>query len=116
MPCRGELGVRRVFHDIPCAGRPARIWWRQRTWSCPRSGCRAGTFAETLAETLEDLSAPQARLTRRAIWWTIGQLAREHAPLAGWPRRLGGDWHPVGRGPPPRLADLAGDESEFAGV
>ena len=102
----------RVLHDIPCAGTPVRLRWRQRTWSCPDAGCPAGTFTELLPS----LVAPRGRLTVRAIWWAIGQLRTEHATIAGLARQLGTDWHTVWRSVRPRLVDLAADESRFAGV
>ncbi len=32
--------------DTPCFGRPVRLRWRKRTWSCPEGACDVGSFTE----------------------------------------------------------------------
>ena len=47
-----------VLIDTPCFGRPVRLHWRKRTWSCPEPACAVGTFTERA----EDVAAPRALL------------------------------------------------------
>ena len=78
--------------DAPAMGRPVRIRWRKRRWACPDPGCPVATFVEQD----ERLAALRSSLTRRACWWAIEQLRREHASVNGVRRQLGTGWHCVG--------------------
>lgn len=98
--------------DSPSFGRPARLRWRKRTWSCPEPSCPVGTFSEQD----ERVARPRALLTTRACWWAIGQLRREHASVAGIARQLGTTWRTVWRAIKPRLEAMDADESRFDGV
>lgn len=98
--------------DTPCFGRPVRLRWRKRTWSCPDSDCPVGTFTEQA----EQVAAPRALLTARSCWWAIGQLRREHASISGLARQLGTTWRTVWRSIEPLLQKMAGDESRFEAV
>ncbi|MBC9955552.1 ISL3 family transposase [Yimella sp. cx-51] len=119
MGCRA-CGVVAVSHgrriheliDAPSFGRPVRIRWRKRTWSCPEPACPIGVFTEQD----EQVAAPRALLTARACWWAITQLRREHASIAGLARQLGTTWRTVWRAVKPLLAAMAADEDRFAGV
>ena len=71
-----------VVIDTPCFGRPVRLRWRKRTWSCPEPACDVGTFTERA----DDVAAPRALLSTRARWWAVRQLRREHASVAGLAR------------------------------
>jgi len=50
--------------DAPCFGRPVRVLWRKRTWSCAEPGCPVGT----VTEQDDGVAAPRALLTVRACW------------------------------------------------
>jgi transposase len=86
--------------DAPCFGRPVRLRWHKRTWTCPDPGCPMGTFTEQD----EQVAAPRALLTARACRWAIEQIRREHASVAGLARRLGTTWRTVWRAIRPLLA------------
>ena len=116
-PVCGVVAVshgRRVHEvvDTPCFGRPVRLRWRKRTWSCPEGACDVGSFTEQ--DT--DVAAPRSKISTRATWWAIGQLRREHASVAGLARQLGITWRPLWVWIRPKLAAMAEDESRFAGV
>ncbi len=98
--------------DTPCFGRPVRLRWRKRTWSCPEPACSVGTFTEQV----EEVAAPRALLSTRARWWAVRQLRREHASVAGLARQLGTSWRTVWRSVKPLLEAMADDETRFDGV
>ena len=105
---------RRDVHlvDAPCFGRAVRLVWRKRTWRCVESQCPGGSFTEQD----EALAGPRALLSRRACWWAVGQLRREHASIAGLARALGTTWNTVWRAIAPLLEAMAADPDRFAGV
>jgi transposase len=43
----------------------------------------------SFTERDDDLAPPRALLSRRACWWAINQLRREHASIAGLAHQLG---------------------------
>jgi len=98
--------------DAPSFGRPVRVVWRKRTWSCPESGCPVGVFTERW----DTVAPPRALFTTRARWWAVGQLRREHASVSGLARQLGTSWRTVWRAVRPLLEAMAADETRFAGV
>jgi len=98
--------------DTPAFGRPVRVLWRKRTWTCTEHACPVGTFTEQD----EQLAQPRALLTTRACWWAVRQLRREHASVAGIARQLGTTWRTVWRSIAPLLEAMAADESRFDGV
>jgi transposase len=106
----GRRTVRLV--DTPCFGRPVEVVWRKRTWRCAEPACGAGVFTEQD----ENLAPPRALLTRRACWWAIGQLRREHASVQGLARQLGTAWRTVWSSVEPLLETLASAETRFDGV
>ena len=101
-----------VLVDVPCFGRPVRLVWRKRTWRCAETLCPGRSFTEQH----DDLARPRALLSTRACWWAISQLRHEHASVAGLARQLGTTWRTVWRAIEPLLAEMAADESRFAGV
>lgn len=107
---RGRRLVRLV--DSPCFGRPVELWWRKRTWRCEEPDCPTGTFTEQD----ESVAKPRALLTRRACWWAITQLRREHASVAGLARQLGTTWRTLWKAIRPLLQTMADDETRFDGV
>ncbi|MGE9808155.1 ISL3 family transposase [Janibacter sp. G1551] len=98
--------------DAPCFDRPVKLVWRKRTWRCEESACSTRVFTEQDP----DVAAPRALLTRRACWWAINQIRREHASIRGIARQLGTTWNTVWTSIEPLLQDMADDESRFAGV
>lgn len=98
--------------DAPCFGRPVRVVWRKRTWTCPEPRCPTGTFTEQD----QDVAAPRALLTVRACWWAIGQLRREHASVWGLARQLGTTWRTLWRAIRPLLQAMDVDPARFEGV
>jgi transposase len=98
--------------DLPCFGRPVRLRWVKRRWSCPEPVCDTGTFVEQD----EAIARPRARLTVRACWWAIEQIRREHASVAGVARQLGCSWKTVWRSIRPLLQALDADPARFEGV
>jgi transposase len=98
--------------DAPCFGRPVRLRWRKRTWTCADAACPVGTFTEQD----EQVAAARALLTARACRWAIEQLRGEHASVAGLARQLGTTWRTVWGAVRPLLARAAADETRFAGV
>ncbi|HEY5181902.1 MAG TPA: transposase family protein [Dermatophilaceae bacterium] len=106
----GRRPVRLI--DTPSAGRPVTVIWSKRRWTCPEPACPVGSFTEQD----ELVAAPRALLTRRACWWAIAQMRREHASVTGLARQLGTAWHTVWDSIHPLLAAAADDEARFAGV
>ena len=98
--------------DAPSFGRPVRVRWRKRTWTCHEPACQVGTFTEGD----EAIAGPRALLTVRACWWAIGQLRREHASVSGLARQLGTTWRTVWRAVKPLLEAMAADPARFDGV
>jgi transposase len=98
--------------DTPCFGRPVRLRWRKRTWTCPDQACLVGTFTEQD----EQVAPPRALLTQRSCRWAVEQLRHEHASVTGLARRLGTTWRTVWRSIKPLLQRAADDETRFAGV
>lgn len=86
---RGRRDVTLI--DAPSFDRSTRTIWRKRTWRCVEPACPVGSFTE------QDDSVAKRRglLTRRACWWAIGQIRREHASVAGVCRQLGTTWNTV---------------------
>jgi transposase len=98
--------------DAPCFDSPTRLVWRKRTWCCVEPSCPVGVFTEQD----ENIAAPRALLTRRACWWAIRQIRREHGSVAGTARQLGTTWNTVWASIEPLLTAMAADETRFAGV
>ena len=98
--------------DTPCFGRPVRLRWRKRTWSCPERACPVGVFTEQDAQ----VTGPRSKVSTRATWWAVGQLRREHASVAGLARQLGVTWRTLWAWLRPLLQAMADDQARFAGV
>ena len=80
-----------VLVDLPAFGRPVRLRWRKRRWTCPDSGCAVRSFVEQDATV-----APQrALLTSRAARWVTTQVGRRGRPVDEVAEELGCDWHTV---------------------
>ena len=77
------------------------IVWRKRAWRCAAADC--GQL--TLWSETQELIAPRAVLTSRAIDWAVDALAHDDTTVSALARRLRVDrhtlWHGV-RGEPAR--------------
>ena len=51
--------------DLPAFGRPTRLVWHKRRWSCPDPDCPTGSFTETEHR----IGAPRLCITDRAGRW-----------------------------------------------
>ena len=105
----------RRIHDLidaPSLGRPVRVRWRKRTWSCLEPACPVKGFTEQDQLVAE----PRALLTRRACWWAIRQIRRENASVQGVARQLGTTWRTVWTSVKPLLEAMDADPARFAGV
>ena len=89
---KGERSV--VLVDLAAFGRPVRLRWRKRRWTCPSPECAVSSFIEQDAGT-----APvRGLLTSRAARWAtaqVGQLGRSVQEVA---TELGCGWHTVNGG------------------
>lgn len=80
-----------VLVDLPAFGRPVRLRWRKRRWTCPHPVCGVGSFVEQDAT----VGPERALLTSRAARWVtvqVGKLGRSVDEVAA---ELGCDWHTV---------------------
>lgn len=87
----GECQNRRPVElvDLPAFGRPARLVWSKRRWSCPARSCPVGSFTESAPW----IAAPRLVMTDRAGRWVTAQVGRYGRPVADLVRELGCDWH-----------------------
>jgi transposase len=77
--------------DLPCFGKPTRLWWHKRRWKCPDRDCPNGSWTE------EDrrIAAPRLAMTDRAGRWITEQVGRCARSVNEVARELGCDWHTV---------------------
>ena len=80
-----------VLVDLPAFGRPVRLRWRKRRWTCPDSGCAVRSFVEQDAT----IAPPRALLTSRAARWATIGVGRRGRPVDEVAKELGCDWHTV---------------------
>ena len=93
--CGGSVwskGYRRaVLVDLPAFGRPVRLGWEKRRWSCPNPDCAVGSFVEQVSV----IAPPRALLTSRAARWVTVQVGRLGRSVDDVATELGCDWHTV---------------------
>ena len=77
--------------DLPAFGRPARLVWHKRRWSCPASSCSTGSFTEVAPA----IAATRMVMTDRAGRWVTEQVGRCGRPVTDLARELGCDWHTI---------------------
>ena len=88
---KGERTVMLV--DLPAFGRPVRLRWRKRRWTCRRRMCEVGSFVEQ-----DPAIAPgRALLTSRAGRWATTQVGRLGRTVGDVAAELGCDWHTVNK-------------------
>ena len=77
--------------DLAVFGRPVRLVWHKRRWSCPSAGCATGTFTETAGR----IAAARLAMTDRAGRWATGQVGRWARSVNEIAVELGCDWHTI---------------------
>lgn len=77
--------------DLPAFGRPARLVWCKRRWSCPGPSCPVGSFTEIDVA----IAAPRLALTDRAGRWVTEQVGRWARTVNEIAVELGCDWHTI---------------------
>jgi transposase len=77
--------------DLPAFGRPTRLVWHKRRFTCPEPTCPQGSWTE------EDhrIGAPRLVMTDRAGRWCTMQVGRCARSVSEVARELGCDWHTV---------------------
>lgn len=97
-PCQGCGGPvwvqdrRRVeLVDLAAFGRPARLVWHKRRWTCPNDGCEVGSFTESAPY----IAAARLAMTDRAGRWVTEQVGRRGRPVSDLAKELGCDWHTI---------------------
>ena len=87
--CKDQRPVELV--DLPAFGRPARLVWHKRRWTCPAPGCAVGSFTETAPR----VAAARLVMTDRAGRWVTEQVGRFHRSVNELAVELGCDWHTI---------------------
>jgi hypothetical protein len=77
--------------DLPCFGRPARLVWHKRRWSCPTAGCPTGSWTEDVPA----IAASRLAMTDRAGRWVTEQVGRHGRTVNEVAGELGCDWHTI---------------------
>jgi transposase len=75
--------------DLAVFGRPARLVWHKRRWSCP--SCRVRSFTETA----DHIASARLVLTDRAGRWVTEQAGRYRRSINELAVELGCDWHTI---------------------
>ena len=82
-----------VLVDLPTFGRPVRLRWRKRRWTCPNPDCALRSFIEQ-----DPTIGPQrALLTSRAARWVTVQVGGRGRTIQEVAAELGCDWHTVNK-------------------
>ena len=77
--------------DLLAFGRPVRLRWRKRRWTCPNPDCGVRSFVEQDATVAHQ----RALLTSRAARWVTVQVGRHGRPVDEVAAELGCGWHTV---------------------
>jgi transposase len=77
--------------DLAAFGRPARLVWHKRRWSCPAPSCPVGSFTETA----DRIAAARLVMTDRAGRWVTEQVGRYKRSVNEVAAELGCDWHTI---------------------
>ena len=100
------------LRDAPAAGgRPVRVRWKKRVWSCPGRGCGAGCWTEQAA-----LAGSRRVLTSRAVGWAVGRLEAVEGSVAWSARRLGVGWQTLWSAVRESAEEFAGDPARVGPV
>ncbi len=79
-----------TVRDAPAGGRPVRVRWRKRIWSCPDPDCTVATWTE-----YAELAGPRRVLTSRAEVWATDRVAAIEGTPASIARGFGVSWSTV---------------------
>jgi len=77
--------------DLAAFGRPARLVWHKRRWSCPAVSCPVGSFTEAAPR----IAAARLVMTDRAGRWVTEQVGRHKRSVNEIAVELGCDWHTI---------------------
>lgn len=77
--------------DLACFGRPTRLVWWKRRWSCPDGFCVMGSWTEDVPA----IAAPRLVMTDRAGRWVTEQVGRHGRTVNEVAVELGCDWHTI---------------------
>jgi len=77
--------------DLACFGRPTRLVWHKRRWSCGNTGCLTGSWTETAPE----IASARMAVTTRAGRWACEQVGRWGRSVNEVAVELGCAWHTV---------------------
>jgi transposase len=100
-----------LVRDIDAFGRPSRLRWRKRRWSCPEQACPARTWSEECDEI-----RPRAVLTERARRQICRRVGRDGHSVAAVARDFGVGWHTAMRAVLEYGTPLVDDPERTAGV
>ena len=82
-----------VLVDLPAFGRPVRLRWRKRRWTCPNRECALRSFVGQ-----DSTFGPvRALLRSRAARWVTVQVGRRGRPVDEVATELGCGWHTVNK-------------------
>lgn len=77
--------------DLPAFGRPTRLVWHKRRWTCPDRSCSVGSFTEVAGH----IAAARLVMTDRAGRWVTEQVGRHHRSVNELAGELACDWHTI---------------------
>jgi len=80
-----------VLVDLPCFGRPTRLVWHKRRWSCLEESCPTGSWTEENP----CIGAVRMAMSDRAGRWVTEQVGRYARSVNEVAIELGCDWHTV---------------------
>ena len=80
-----------VLVDLPAFGRPVRLRWRKRRWTCPNPDCEIRSFIEQDPT----IGPERALLTSRAARWVTIGVGRRGRSVDEVAAELGCGWHTV---------------------
>jgi len=100
-----------TLRDLPAGGRPVRLAWRKRIWSCPDPDCPKKTWTER-----SWLAAPRRVLTERARNEICRRVGEEITSVAEEARHFGVGWHCAWGAVKDVGAELVDDPERTAGV
>jgi transposase len=81
-----------TLRDAPAGGRPVRVRWHKRVWSCPDDDRDVVTWTEEA-----ELAEPRRVLTSRAARWATDRVAAIEGTPASIARGFGVSWSTVWR-------------------
>lgn len=77
--------------DLAAFGRPVRLVWHKRRWSCPNRGCATVTWTEQNPS----IAPARTSMTTRAGRWATIQVGRFARPVSDLATELSCAWHTI---------------------